>query len=407
MHEALERLRQLRDPHLTAFEVLLGDNAVEVLAAALAPASMQVAAARPAQVTWRPGRSLGVRYEARVRRAGSRRLRNESLVAWTGTSIPSGATVVESGEARVAVWRLADDPALPGLRGMLDERSARRMLDSVDVPPGRIGLQFRAYRPLSRAVVEVGVGGGRLFAKVVRPDRVADLQRRHRIMQEQLPVPRSHGWSAPHGLVLLEGMPGETLRASLLSGRGALPAPDELRALLDRIPDPQDGAHASARYAVDDHGPMLALLLPELASRIDALRDAITVPAPEQQLVPVHGDFHPAQLLTQDGAICALLDVDTVALGSRAGDWASMLAHLAVVGESLPAEGAARVAAYTRGVRAVAESEVDPADLQRRIADVTVGLATGPFRVQTPDWPEETRQRIALAERHLEGIAGR
>jgi hypothetical protein len=33
------------------------------------------------------------------------------------------------------------------------------------------------------------------------------------------------------------------------------------------------------------------------------------------------------------------------------------------------------------------------------VADVVLGLATGPFRVLEPDWPATTDARIALAER--------
>jgi hypothetical protein len=40
----------------------------------------------------------------------------------------------------------------------------------------------------------------------------------------------------------------------------------------------------------------------------------------------------------------------------------------------------------------------DQGDLRRRAAAVILSLATGPFRVQRPAWPEETVRRIRLAE---------
>jgi hypothetical protein len=33
------------------------------------------------------------------------------------------------------------------------------------------------------------------------------------------------------------------------------------------------------------------------------------------------------------------------------------------------------------------------------VAAVLLGLATGPFRVQQPDWPARTAARLTLAER--------
>jgi hypothetical protein len=42
---------------------------------------------------------------------------------------------------------------------------------------------------------------------------------------------------------------------------------------------------------------------------------------------------------------------------------------------------------------------VDPADLRRRTAAVVLSLATGPFRVQSADWPEATAQRVSLASK--------
>jgi hypothetical protein len=53
----------------------------------------------------------------------------------------------------------------------------------------------------------------------------------------------------------------------------------------------------------------------------------------------------------------------------------------------------------------VAEEDSDPAQVRLSAAAVIVGLATGPFRVQQPSWPEQTRRRIDLAEAWMESAA--
>jgi len=44
----------------------------------------------------------------------------------------------------------------------------------------------------------------------------------------------------------------------------------------------------------------------------------------------------------------------------------------------------------------------EPADIRRRAAATLFTLATGPFRVQSADWPGETTDRISMAHRWLE-----
>jgi aminoglycoside phosphotransferase (APT) family kinase protein len=113
--------------------------------------------------------------------------------------------------------------------------------------------------------------------------------------------------------------------------------------------------------------------------------------------VPVHGDLHEAQILVRDGAISALLDVDTVTLGDRADDWALLIAHLDLHALSAHGSVSDRVRDYRDLTRAVASREVDEASLRVRVAASVFGQATGPFRVQSPGWATETRARLARA----------
>ena len=47
------------------------------------------------------------------------------------------------------------------------------------------------------------------------------------------------------------------------------------------------------------------------------------------------------------------------------------------------------------------EREVDPIDLRARTAAAILGLASGPFRVFEPNWPEAVERRVDLAEQWL------
>ena len=109
----------------------------------------------------------------------------------------------------------------------------------------------------------------------------------------------------------------------------------------------------------------------------------------------MHGDLYEAQLLTQGGRVSGVLDIDTVGLGRRLDDLCNLLGHL-VVWERLSPDPQ-RVRAYARDVLALADRRAAPSQVRLRVAAVVLALATGPFRVQSPAWPAETVQRIALA----------
>jgi hypothetical protein len=51
------------------------------------------------------------------------------------------------------------------------------------------------------------------------------------------------------------------------------------------------------------------------------------------------------------------------------------------------------------------DRSLDPVDLRLRTAAVVLGLASGPFRVQHPNWVDEIRARLALAEQWVQSAA--
>ncbi len=105
----------------------------------------------------------------------------------------------------------------------------------------------------------------------------------------------------------------------------------------------------------------------------------------------MHGDLYEAQLLLAGGDVVGVLDVDGAGAGQRIDDLANLLGHLAVLGHH----------GYRREL--AAGLPVAPADLATRVAAVVLGLATGPFRVQSRGWPQATEARLALAEELLAG----
>ncbi|MGI6366789.1 MAG: hypothetical protein ACOX2L_00270 [Anaerolineae bacterium] len=410
MDESRIRLYALRDPALPALPTLLGREAREVLQAALEEAMAQGAVPagtvlhgwHPQQVLWHPERALTVVYDVRLRDGAGQSL-HDLVVASTGAGMPSGALRLEQAGQQVALWTAANDPRLPGLAVALHPQRLRALLAALGLRAARILPRLRSYRPGSRAVVEVQADDQRLYIKVVSPQQVAALQRRHALLSRHLPTPRSHGWSAEHGLVTLEAMPGFTLRQALSDPAAALPAPAVIADLLQQLPDTEDQRPAPDPAAMlRTASTLLEHVLPELAPRLERLVQGLLAPGTTGPRQPVHGDLHDGQITVVEGRITGLLDVDTVGLGHRVDDWGNLAGHLATRMEGTGGIARARIQEYGRQVAALADGLVDPATFRRRAAGVALALATGPFRVLTSDWPAETRRRVALAERWLE-----
>jgi hypothetical protein len=224
---------------------------------------------------------------------------------------------------------------------------------------------------------------------------VESLHRKHRHLSDHLPVPDSLGLAPNLGIVVMRSLPGTDLRTVLRDG-GSIPDPLMLPALVATLPNPEPEwtAHsplATLTGVVD----LLGRVLPEEKIRLEDLSDQMGTDE-DDDLVPVHGDFHEAQIIVQSGRVSGLIDVDTFGWGRAADDAATMLAHLHLLapGATVPAT----VLDLARVLQRHWDSVLDPVDLRKRTAAVVLGLATGPFRVQRPNWPSETRARIAVAE---------
>jgi hypothetical protein len=347
-------------------------------------------------VTWWPGRGITVRYRAKLE--GGQIPGEHQLVAVSG-DIPDGALVVEGdGGARVGLWRVPFDPQLPGLASALDPGTTGALLDDIGLRPGKVRTRLRAYRPGKRAVVEVSRSSTSVFLKIVPPIEAQRLHRIHQLLVGHLPVPHSLGYSSELGIIVLQALAGSTLRDKLIS-RGPLPKPAALEALLTALPVPDRTWKASSPIArVPRLAELLSALLPEQSTMIQGIVEEI---GPETLPVtcPVHGDFYEAQVMVARDRVVGLLDFDTFGMGRAADDPATMIGHLAVLAHG---HGNLRIREFANELLRRADTRLDPVDLRRRVAAVVLSLATGPFRVQRPNWPDATRDRLYLVKRWLE-----
>lgn len=388
------------DPGLSVRDRLLGHEAIQILNAAVAPDEASCVAAKPVQVRYRPGRSLTVQYEATVAWKDGTETR-ETLVAQTGTV--EGAAAFEVDGSPVSFWRYPHDPFLPGLAPAVDVDRALDLLTSLGVRPAGVTLRRRAYRPGRRAVVEVRSENVTIFLKVVRPQKVSEIQRIHRLMADRVPVPHSHGWVPDLGIVALQALPGETLRKAIGDGSPHLPTGLALTTLLDQldhVPDIEDEV-IGPLARIQNHVDLLSAVVPEQAGRLEALSETLVTPPEPTRLV--HGDFHTSQIVTADGAIVGLIDLDTVGLGRLTDDLATLLGHVSSL--SLGPSGEA-FRSYGEELIGYFDRIVEPTDLRLATAAVVLGFATGPFRVLRDNWESETGDMLALAERWADSAAG-
>jgi aminoglycoside phosphotransferase len=398
-------------------QILAGDDAGELLGAAVGTAGGRLVQWWPSEVDHRPGDGTTVSYGAVV--AWPDGEREETLGASTaiagrplGTGpAPAdapGVLTLSDGRLDVSVWMLPADPGLPALTAACDDAPVRRLLASFGVVSGPLTFSVLSYRPRRRAVVEARGDGVRLFLKVLRPGKAGELHRRHRLLREGgVPVPRSLGYT-DDGLLVLEALPGESLREELRRGSRAAPPAEHLLSLLDSLPAAVADLPRRTPWAASagHYADQVGLALPAEAARATQLAAALgagVAGAPDGD-EPTHGDLYETQLLVAGGEVHGLLDVDTAGPGRRADDLGCLLAHLLVLADLEPQHAASTRALAERYLTAF-DRHVDPAVLRCSAAGVTLSLATGPHRVQEPDWQRSTRTRLDLVERWLDAAA--
>ena len=356
---------------------------------------------RPVQVRFVPGRVAVVQYSASISHDG-RSASMETLVASIGQVVPDGVSVVSAHGIDVAVWRASEDPFLPGLRSVSNAKSAGLLLDQLGIEATEVKTRRRAYRPGRRAVVELQTPTDRVFAKVVRPHRVADLQQLHTYLAQRAPIPKSLGWSEESGLAVLQALRGHPLREAITADGHALPSPASLAELLKTLEHADTGNRSRPTLVerVHGHAAFIATITPDLSTFAHRIAESIEQLATPEPKRTIHGDFHASQVMADRSFVIGMVDIDTVGSGEPTDDLANFLAHLDAIASAQPGV-ADRVSRY--GVKAIRvfDTMTDPRQLRVRVAAALLGYARGPFRVQEPEWRTATNARLVRADHWL------
>jgi hypothetical protein len=404
------------DPIERAHRCLTSGDVEVVLDAAAATIGARRVWSEAHRLHHRPGRSI-----TRVERAaltptttrngragtpGSDALRDAILVAHAHHApVPEPVERIEVAGARLAVWAYPNDPYLPGLRLATDHAWVAAHLRDAGLRVDGLTLIRRAYRPARGAVVEARMGSASTsraiaFLKVLRPDRLHEVVRVHTMLAGSLPVPRV--LTHTDDVAILTVMPGTPLRRTLRRKR-PLPHPDDLVALSVRLAasGTDMGRDPRRRTEPTTHAARLRDRVPDLAAALDAIVAAAAddVGAP---LVTVHGDLHGGQILTADGKVSALLDLDGVGRGNLVDDAANLIAHLAAQGDHRPA-AADHAARYAAGVLAAYRTVIAPETLPPAVASAWLSLAVVAHRAGDDAL---LRERVDRGLRALDGGTG-
>jgi hypothetical protein len=246
---------------------------------------------------------------------------------------------------RVATETAVNGPVacvVAGARGpavLLQPAGADRRLQTLARLVSRPGTALLAHRAERRAVLQLGTGPGRRYARVLPPGRVTATAERWRVAKGLLKgavgTPDPVEVDAPSGVILTPALPGVSLHELLGRGEGLEHAGAVGRALATlhaATPRPELTPHRPRQEArvleewiaaIARHAPPLEGPVRRAARRVlDRLEDA-----PLGDLAPSHRDFHDGQVLIDRGDV-SVLDFDTLCLAERALDLANILVHL-------------------------------------------------------------------------------
>jgi hypothetical protein len=227
--------------------------------------------------------------------------------------------IVESDAGWLRVSALASDPALPGLRDLLEGPAPREVV---------------RYRPYRRCTVRFDGGYAKVFADR-RGERVADESRRLWAASESgelgFAVPRTEHYDRAGRTLWQTRVPGRPVPSELHGTALAMRMGRALASLATAGLEPRrvmGPAAALARSARLGRG--LARTVPAAEPEVDELLarlrgvHAVTARTP---LAPVHGSPHPGQWLDDEERL-GLVDFDGLALGEPELDAAAVLAAL-------------------------------------------------------------------------------
>ncbi|MGW9403150.1 phosphotransferase [Arthrobacter sp. NPDC055585] len=305
------------------------------------------------------------------------------------------------------LWLHPHDPLLPDLPWALSPSEiAEQVFAGADA--AETTLSVTGYRPLRRAVIRARSGGELAYIKVVLPGQAEGLRRRHELLEASaVPAPVLIPGAEGRSAVVLAALPGSPLLPELAAGTSRI-TPAEITALLDDLPEPAMALRRRPAWAdrAPAYGRAAGGVLPGQQKRVHGTAKQIKAlvadldPGP---VVPVHGDFYEGNLLTADGRITGVLDVDGLGPGHRVDDLACFLGHLAVLARISPESalpGALSVF-HEAFESAAAQAGSSAAALNARAAGVALSLVPG-ARAGQLDRQANAELRLAAAEALLE-----
>lgn len=403
-----------RDVH----ELLTGPAAEDLLRAALQPDGVELTGWQVHDIHHRPRAGVTVGYTVEYARPDGSTWQDYlclSTARLTEQAQRRGGFVTMTNGARVVhAWRHPHDPELPGLPVACDAVGVARLLaehgvlGSADEP---VQLELLSYRPTRRAVLRARSAARTVYIKAFRPAVAVTVQERHQMLREAgLPVPEPLGRSAD-GVLLLAELQGRPLSAALAADGAARLDPPLLVDVLDRLPTELVRQRRRPAWAerADHYGEAAAAVLPDQVERIARTvhRIGAALAATDAgPVVPTHGDFYEAQLMSDGTAITGLLDVDTAGPGHRVDDLACLLGHLSVLPSLAPAVYQHVPRTLERWL-ATFDELVDPAALRARAAGVVLSLVAGAREVGRVGWEHTAMERLDVAERWLDSAENR
>ncbi|MGH8965549.1 MAG: phosphotransferase family protein, partial [Actinomycetes bacterium] len=290
-------------------------------------------------VRWTPGQ--GCRLAYRVQAAGS----------------PSTFVALEVTATEWSRHDYREDPRLPGLASASDPTVLPGLLaQAFDLPIRGCRVEPVRYRPGSRCVlryeVETTAWTSRLYAKVFRPERFAEISSLGTVLAH----PRTGTRLVPELTAVwpdLQVMVGKEINGRVLSavvGDAGVP-PGQRARLAHRLGDllarfHQQSDIAAPHWSTDEQVDALAIAAApvrfadaRLADRLDAVLELLMarVPAAATEVLG-HGGFRAGQVVLSDDDQLVVLDTDRVCRCDPGRDLGTALAHLTWQGVRQPGQ---------------------------------------------------------------------
>jgi Ser/Thr protein kinase RdoA (MazF antagonist) len=340
--------------------------------------------------------------------------RAETLLLTPATFLP---------DVGIAVTAFPMDAALPTLFDVLDpsimERALLRMWSERKLRVRKIKIRQLSYTPEARAALrytltiedeESGLPEslrmiGKVHAFKAATKRFAAAWALWQAANGKIGLARPVGYIDSFKLSLQEQVQGKRLAdlADSSSFIGSMRKTAEAIAVVHGLPLPVASWRLPRKEVavVERWGDMLAAVYPEQANRINRLRDGLTsdLESRVEMIGPVHGDFHLANVLVDNGDV-TLIDVDEFAYGDSLVDVGRLLAALRT--------SAARVTGKISGLAEAGAAFLDEYATQTQADERRIRLfeaaslmisAGSRFRLQRKGWKDSAAMVLDEAER--------